>query len=124
MTSMPQEARRILSRTFSRTGIVAYWPSIRSPYLATQISGPSGGQFGLSSYCQRQRSRLFSVAVAPKISRYMTSSGPRSASERREIAIFSPGRRAAVIVGAEGMVEEEDPSTRLVLEHRDARLPD
>jgi hypothetical protein len=41
------------------------------PSRATQMVGPSGGQFGFRLYCQSQRSRFPSVASLPKTRRYM-----------------------------------------------------
>src|SRR4051812_1217778 len=70
---MPQDPRTSLPRTHSRTGIVAYCPTIDVPSRAIQISGSRPGLFGLRRYCQSQRIRLPSAASLPNTRRYNPS---------------------------------------------------
>src|SRR3954447_7744268 len=83
---MPQDPRTSFPRTDSRTGIVAYCPTMDVPSRAIQISGSCPGLFGLRRYCHSQRIRLASAASLPKTRRYSPSTDRLSSDLYRVIS--------------------------------------
>jgi hypothetical protein len=83
---MPQAASISTPLTATRTGMHAYWPTMAPPSRASQISGPAAGTFGLSRYCQSQRSLLELAMSDPNTRRYSASMARRSSGRYRSMS--------------------------------------